>query len=163
MADSRLVLASDDVYRKIIIPMTGISMVPVVLVSSGSSSQTYAIQDSKDIMQFFEDKFPSPATPLLPATPKRRFIAMLLELLADEWFVVQAMYWRWSPQNLEKQKTFLEYEFGRSASGDSGTFAEIVAIGAKVRLLGSRFLLNADGPAENSEIRGILPWTWYYP
>jgi len=113
--------------------MTGISMVPIVLVSSPSPSKTYAIQDTKNIMQFFEEKFPSPDTPLLPSTPKRKLAAMLLELLSDEWFVIQAMYWRWSPQYFEKQRTFLEYEFGRSASGDRGTYQEKIAVGAKVR------------------------------
>jgi len=114
------VLPSDDVYKTIILPMTSIAMIPVLLVKTGS--KTYAIQDSKAIMEFFETRHPSPSAPLVPRKPKQRFISMLLELLADEWLVVQAMYWRWAPESLQKQKTFLEYEFGHASTGGRGSF-----------------------------------------
>jgi glutathione S-transferase len=127
-----LVLPSDEVYKTIILPMTSIAMIPVLLVKT--SSTTYAIQDSKAIMEFFETRHPSPSAPLVPRTPKRRFVSMILELLADEWLVVQAMYWRWAPESLQKQRTFLEYEFGHASTGGRGSFQEKLAIGQKVRL-----------------------------
>src|ERR1700759_3812566 len=130
--DSVLLLPIDEIYKTIILPMTSIAMIPVLLVQPADSQtkrEQYAIQDSKDIMEFMEKKFPYPSSPLIPATPRKRFISMLLELLADEWLLVQAMYWRWSPESLEKQKTFLEYEFGRSAGGSRASYAEKMEIG----------------------------------
>jgi glutathione S-transferase len=125
------VLPSDDVYKTIILPMTSIAMIPVLLVKTGS--KTYAIQDSKAIMEFFETRHPSSSAPLVPRKPKQRFASMLLELLADEWLVVQAMYWRWAPESLQKQKTFLEYEFGHASTGGRGSFQEKLAIGQRVQ------------------------------
>jgi glutathione S-transferase len=125
-------LPSDEVYKTIILPMTSIAMIPVLLVSPGTEKQ-YAIQDSKAIMEFFETRYPSHSAPLVPREPKQRFVSMLLELLADEWLVVQAMYWRWAPESLEKQRTFLEYEFGHASTGGRGTFQEKLTIGKKVR------------------------------
>jgi hypothetical protein len=132
-ADFPLLLPSDEVYKMLILPMTSIAMIPVLLVSPRTGKQ-YAIQDSKAIMEFFETCYPSPSTPLVPQSPKQRFVSMLLELLADEWLVVQAMYWRWAPESLAKQKTFLEYEFGHASTGGRGTFQEKLAIGEKVPL-----------------------------
>lgn len=129
--------------------MTSIAMIPVLLVSTpqrDGEPKRFAIQDSKLIILFFEDKVACSAPcaeersngkllPVIPATPKRRFLAMLLELIADEWLLLQAMYWRWSPKSLEKQQAFLEYEFGESVTGGKGTFDEKIAVGRVVCLL----------------------------
>jgi hypothetical protein len=83
-------------------------------------------------MEYFETHFPTPNAPLIPQTTTKRFVAMLLELISDDWMLTQATYWRWSPENLEKQKSFLEYEFGDSSTGGRGSFSEKVANGTKV-------------------------------
>jgi hypothetical protein len=122
--------------------MTSVAMIPVMLVSTEASdgtTKTYAIQDSKAIVQFFEDRHTAAEAPTLhrlilaiPDTPKRGFLAMLLELVADEWLLIQAMYWRWFPPHLDKQRTFLEYEFGELAMGGKGSFTDKVALGKEV-------------------------------
>jgi hypothetical protein len=134
LANSSLALPSDEVYKTIILPMTSIAMIPVLLVSPGPGIKQYAIQDSKEIMEFFETQYPSPSCPLVPQRPKQRFFSMLLELLADEWLVVQAMYWRWAAEGQQKQRTFLNYEFGHSSTGGRGSLQDKLAIGQKVRL-----------------------------
>lgn len=130
-------LHSDEVIEKIILPMTSVRMIPVLLIRSTDRSvqqKEVAIQDSKAIMEYFEKRFPTPNAPLIPPTPTKRFVAMLLELISDDWMLTQAIYWRWSPENLEKQRRFLEYEFGDSGTGGQGSFADKVANGAKVTI-----------------------------
>jgi glutathione S-transferase len=126
------VLPSDTVYKHIILPMTSIAMIPVLVVKTGEKE--YAIQDSKAIMEFFETRNPSPSAPLVPHQPKKKFVSMLLELLADEWLVVQAMYWRWAPEHLEKQQRFLDYQFGFASTGGRGSIQECLDIGRKARI-----------------------------
>jgi glutathione S-transferase len=159
-------LPSNEVFKTIILPMVSIAMIPVLVISSppGSPStdapkRTRAIQDSKDIMEYIENEFPSPSAPLVPSGPKRRFISMLLELLADEWLVVQAMYWRWSPEKLKKQQAFLDYEFGSSSSGGRGSLAERMAVGRAVRPhLSMLEIMVTDLYQGDSKICIILPW-----
>ena len=106
-------------------------MIPVLLIYSSdddiSTGSFTTLQDTKEIIDYFETTYPAPrryssllATPMqhpiVPRTPQRAFAAQLFELLADEWLVTQAMYWRWYEPHLEKQRKFLAAEFGNSSN-----------------------------------------------
>ncbi|KAI7667617.1 hypothetical protein KC319_g6618, partial [Hortaea werneckii] len=101
-----VLLPSDDVFKNIIIPGAGIAMIPVLLIhdDQGSLANAKVLQDTKEIMDYFESMYPpgpranylhSPMQhAVVPPTPNRAFAAQLFELLADEWLLTQAMYWR---------------------------------------------------------------------
>lgn len=134
------VIASDTVYRTMIHPWTSVSFVPVVLVYEGSNpSPLRALQDTKDIMDFFESRSSPLARPLgamvhsvVPRPPQLGFASMVLELLADEWLVLQAMYWRWGEGNIDRQRDFIAFEFGRSATAGMSSVANTLAVAEKV-------------------------------
>ncbi|KAF1989517.1 hypothetical protein K402DRAFT_326812 [Aulographum hederae CBS 113979] len=114
------VLSSDAVYRELIKPYTHIQSIPVLLITHhGAGDQLEVIQDTKEIMDYFESK-----NPILPETPKRAFAASVLEILADEWLLLQAMYWRWGDGEyhvpaFNDQLSFLEFEFGRTSTSST--------------------------------------------
>ncbi|KAI7236898.1 hypothetical protein KC330_g3512 [Hortaea werneckii] len=138
-----VLLPSDEVFKNIIIPGAGIAMIPVLLIHDDQASLANAkvLQDTKEIMDYFEtmyrpglssDLIPSPmAHAVVPSTPKRAFAAQLFELLADEWLLTQAMYWRWYAPHLAKQRNFLAMEFGNSSTGGLAPLETQQAIGEK--------------------------------
>lgn len=72
---------------------TGATVMPVVVTPDGEW-----LQDTTHIVDVLEQKFPD--APVLPATPRQRFVAELLEMWADEWWIPTAMHYRWSfPEN----------------------------------------------------------------
>lgn len=97
------VAATRDVYRDIIIPRTGVRFIPVLI-----SADDIAIQDSTAIIDFLEQRHPSP--PIYPSTPLQRFVALLFEVYGDEWLVIPAMHYRW---NVPENREFAIREFGR--------------------------------------------------
>jgi len=136
------VLSSDAVYREVIKPYAHIQSIPVLLIlecdSKGEATNMKVIQDTKDIMAYFEAAFPATSDvktsivgktlthAILPSTPKRAFAASVLELLADEWLLLQAMYWRWGDgvhevPAFDAQLSFLEYDFGRTSTSADPT------------------------------------------
>lgn len=138
------------------IPHTTVAFMPVLLIvnpsTNGAPPRWETIQDTKDIIDYFETTFlPSASScsslieqglspPVLPSTPKRAFAAMMFELLADEWLAMQGMFWRWGDGEWEKEKfeeqmRFLEFEFGTmSTAGRRGMGVEEVRkIGREVR------------------------------
>jgi glutathione S-transferase len=128
------VLPTTEVFKTLIMPMTSMAMIPVLLIYSNNNNQTNdkpckAIQDTKAIMEYLEHKYLTPLSPLVPRSPRKKFVSMLLELLADEWLLIQAMYWRWAPDVFPKQKEFIEYEFGHAATGGTKSYKETIAIG----------------------------------
>lgn len=138
-----VLLPSDEVFKKIIIPGAGIAMIPVLLVHDDKASLANAkvLQDTKEIMDYFETMYPPGSSPdlvpspmqhaVVPSTPKRAFAAQLFELLADEWLLTQAMYWRWYAPHLDKQRKFLAMEFGNSSTGGLAPLETQRAIGEK--------------------------------
>ncbi|KAI7724306.1 hypothetical protein KC322_g13 [Hortaea werneckii] len=127
----------------IIIPGAGIAMIPVLLIhdDQGSLANAKVLQDTKEIMDYFESMYPpgpranylhSPMQhAVVPPTPNRAFAAQLFELLADEWLLTQAMYWRWYAPHLAKQRKFLAMEFGNSSTGGLAPLETQQAIGEK--------------------------------
>jgi glutathione S-transferase len=115
------VLATQQVYREIIIPRTGVRYIPVLL-----SPDDVAVQDTTDIIDFLEGRFPEPS--VYPAGPVQRLVALLFETWSDEWLVLPAMHYRWSfPEN----RDFVLREFGESAV-PHGTRAEQIEAGEKL-------------------------------
>ena len=72
---------------------TGATVMPVVVTPEGEW-----LQDTSHIMDRLEQRFPEPA--VLPATPRQRIAALLLEAWGDEFWLPSAMHYRWSfPEN----------------------------------------------------------------
>lgn len=72
---------------------TGASVMPTLEMPDGRW-----LQDTRCIIDALEPQFP--AAPILPATPRRRIAAELLEAWGDEWWIPIAMHTRWShPEN----------------------------------------------------------------
>lgn len=148
------VISTDDVYRTLITPHTSLISIPCLLIHhpgpNGAPAKFQVIQDTKDIIDYFERTLPPPPPstkpvagladhPVLPPSPKRAFAVLILEMLADEWLLVQAMYWRWGDgvwekERFEEQLQFLEFEFGNTGTGGrpSVSYEETCSIGKKV-------------------------------
>jgi len=100
-------LATAKVYRKILIPNTGVAMIPVLETPEGEF-----IQDTTAIIDSLEKRF---GRSVYPATPKQRLVALLLmELYADEWLLIPAMHFRWSFPRINRK--FIYGEFGKVVS-----------------------------------------------
>ena len=89
-------------YRRFIIPRTGVRFIPVL-----HTSDDEVLQDTSVIIDTLEQRHSEP--PVYPATPVQRVVALLMELLGDEWLLVPAMHYRW---NKPGQQRFLYREFG---------------------------------------------------
>src|SRR5581483_438554 len=122
------VFASQQVYREIIVPRTGVKYIPVLL-----SPDDVAVQDSSEIIDFLEARFPEP--PAYPPTPLQRLVAILLAIYADEWIVLPAMHYRWS---FADNRAFILREFGASALPE-GTRAAQIEAGEKLAELDAHF------------------------
>jgi len=97
------VLSSLSVYKKTIIPNTGVRFIPVVETPDGRF-----LQDTSNIIDSLEKSFPERS--VMPDTPCQRLAALLLELYGDEWLLMPAMHYRWNFDNFP----FIYDEFGRS-------------------------------------------------
>ncbi|TDF41451.1 glutathione S-transferase [Alteromonadaceae bacterium M269] len=86
------VLSSLGVYKKIIIPKTGVRFIPVV-----KTPQDEYIQDTAVIIDKLEEVFPD--RPIMPRAPKQRLVSQLFELYGDEWLLMPAMHYRWNKDN----------------------------------------------------------------
>lgn len=101
-------LSRAEVYRDIIIPRTGVRFIPVLI-----SDDDQAIQDTSDIIDYLEQRYPEPA--IYPYTAVQGLVALLLEVYGDEWLVNPAMHYRW---NVEENRQFAIREFGRTSAPD---------------------------------------------
>ena len=100
-------LATAGVYKRILIPNTGVAMIPVIETPEGEY-----LQDTVEIIDTLEERFP--ARSVYPAAPKQRLVALLMELYADEWLLIPAMHYRW---NFPKENNrFIHAEFGKIVS-----------------------------------------------
>jgi len=99
------VMSSLRVYKKIIIPKTGVRFIPVVATPEGEF-----LQDSSHIIDSLEARFPMRA--VYPSGPRQALTARLFELFGDEWLRMPAMHYRWNfPDHNEE---FILHEFGSS-------------------------------------------------
>lgn len=87
-------------FKNVIVPRVGYPIVPVVITPDDET-----LQDTAEIIDLLEPRHPSPS--MIPATPRRRFAAYLMELYADEWLKVPALHYRW----------FYDYEFAHTMMG----------------------------------------------
>jgi glutathione S-transferase len=114
-------VATREVYLKTILPNIGAPIIPVLETAAGEY-----VQDTTDIIDFLEARHPQ--SPVYPATPVQRLVALLLELFGDEWLVIPAMHYRWSV--LAQQHDFIMSEFGK-LSDPTASYEEQIAIGEK--------------------------------
>lgn len=80
------------VYKKVIIPKTGVRFIPVLKTPEGEY-----LQDTSAIIDVLETRFTD--TAVLPASPVQRLVSQLFELYADEWLLLPAMHYRWNKDN----------------------------------------------------------------
>lgn len=76
------------VYKKFIVPRTGVQYIPVV-----QTPDNQVLQDTSVIIDELEKRFPE--NPVYPQTPLQKLVALLLEVYADEWLLIPAMHYRW--------------------------------------------------------------------
>ena len=69
-----------------------------------------AIQDSSVIMDVFEAQYPEHS--IYPSDDTQHFLALVLEMFADEWLPLAALHYRW---NYPDNRNFIYREFGKSA------------------------------------------------
>lgn len=115
------VTATREVYRDVILPRTGVRFIPVLI-----SDDDVAVQDSTEIIDFLEARYPEPS--VYPASAIQRWMALMLEAYADEWLVIFAMHYRW---NVPENRAFAIEEFGR-LSAPSASPAQQREIGEKL-------------------------------
>lgn len=108
-------LSSLWVYKKVIIPKTGVRFIPVVKTPQGEY-----IQDSTNIIDTLEIKHPERS--VYPNGAKQHLTALLFELYGDEWLRIPAMHYRWNfpDDNLE----FIIHEFGSSVLPKTPKFVQ---------------------------------------
>jgi glutathione S-transferase len=83
-------IATQAIYRDIILPNVGWPVIPVMKMPDGT-----IVQDTAEIIAHVEAA-EQRQPPAEPATPVQRFVAQLLQLYADEWLVIPAMHYRWT-------------------------------------------------------------------
>src|SRR5215831_18804032 len=79
------ILPTTAAYREVIVPRTGLAMIPVVVTPEDDTWQ-----DSSDILDALEVRFPEPA--FTPTTPAQRMAALLVELYADEFLMLPGLH-----------------------------------------------------------------------
>ncbi len=104
-------------YQTLILRRTGQRFIPVLLTPQGE-----LLQDTSDIIDEMERRFA--ARPIYPQSPCQRLVALLLEVYADEWFLLPGMHYRWSYE--DRQHEYLMREFGRIAGPLPGPLARMV-------------------------------------
>ncbi|RBP51583.1 glutathione S-transferase family protein [Arenicella xantha] len=119
-------LATLSVYKKFIIPRTGVRYVPVL-----QTPDDEVFQDTTTIIDELESRFQSSS--VYPETPKQKLAALLLEVYADEWLVIPAMHYRWNYPATNNH--FIFGEFGSLVMPNAPGFVKRY-LGKKV---GSRF------------------------
>ncbi len=92
------------VYKKFIIPRTGVKYIPVL-----QTPDDEVYQDTTVIIDELEKRFPNPS--VYPKTPLQKLVALLLETYGDEWLLIYAMHYRWNYP--ETNYRFVIGEFGK--------------------------------------------------
>ncbi|MDQ7051319.1 MAG: glutathione S-transferase N-terminal domain-containing protein [Enterobacterales bacterium] len=99
--DYEEVFSSIGIYKKIIVPNTGVKYIPVVKTPSGEY-----LQDTSVIIDRIEQD--EPQRSVIPTGTKQHLVSLLLELYGDEWLLIPAMHYRWNYNNFP----FVYQEFG---------------------------------------------------
>ena len=76
-------------YKKVILPRVGWPVIPVVI-----TPEDEVLQDTSDIIDALERRFEK--TPVMPAGPRQKVLALMLEVYGDEWLGLPAMHYRWN-------------------------------------------------------------------
>lgn len=92
------------VYKKFIVPRTGVKYIPVL-----QTPDDEVYQDTTVIIDELEKRFPNPSA--YPDTPLQKLVALLLEAYGDEWLLIYAMHYRWNYP--ETNYRFVIGEFGK--------------------------------------------------
>ena len=116
--------SSVNVYKKVIVPNTGVRFIPVV-----KTPDEQYLQDTTVIIEHLEKQFPS--RPVIPASPRQKLVSYLFEIWADEWLLLPAMHYRWNKDNFP----FIFEEFGSIVAPMMPRFVKAM-LGKK---LGKRF------------------------
>ncbi len=95
---------SNPLFHERITPTVKSLVVPVLETPEGA-----IIQDTGDIIEYLEERFPEPA--MNPKSPVQRTVAMLLDAFGSEYMTPLAMHYRWTYRS--DQENFLRAEFGR--------------------------------------------------
>ena len=99
------VLSTIGIYKKVIIPKTGVRFIPVV-----KTPDNEYLQDTTHIIDELEKSHTNKS--VYPTKPKQRLVSLLLELFGDEWLLIPAMHYRWNYDN----SRFIYREFGKVVS-----------------------------------------------
>lgn len=92
------------VYKRFIVPRTGVKYIPVVQTPDDA-----VYQDTTVIIDTLEQRFPEQS--VYPDSPRQKLAALLLELYGDEWLLIPAMHYRWYYK--KENYRFVISEFGR--------------------------------------------------
>lgn len=90
------ILPTTAAYREVIVPRTGLSMIPTIVTPEDDTWQ-----DTSDILDALEVRHPEP--PLFPSTPVQRVACFLLEVYADEFLMLPGLHYRWSTAEGEER------------------------------------------------------------
>ena len=101
------ILAAREIYTSIIVPKIGWPVIPVV----AGPGEEY-LQDSSDIIDTLDTRYQGLS--VFPEGPVQKLVALLFELLGDEWLVLPAMHYRWT-----KNRDFAYAEFGKLSAPDA--------------------------------------------
>lgn len=93
-------------FQERIRPVVRLGVTPILETPDG-----VILQDSTAIIEFMEQAIPSPS--MMPSGPVQQVIVRLIDAYATEHLLLPAMHYRWSEPYLQRQKAFLEAEFGR--------------------------------------------------
>lgn len=97
------VKATASVYKRFVVPRTGVRYIPVL-----QTPEDQVLQDTTVIIDELEKRFPEHS--VYPNTPKQKLVSLLLEVYGDEWLVIPAMHYRWNFPALNDK--FIYGEFG---------------------------------------------------
>jgi glutathione S-transferase len=120
----RELVATPEVYRDVIEPRVGFSIIPVLLTPDDAT-----VQDTSDIIDHVEAA-EAGAPEVYPPGAVQKLAALLFELYGDEWLVIPAMHYRW-----HYNEEWIVEELGRTASPEASA-EEQRRIG---RVVGERF------------------------
>ena len=133
--DYQEIFSGQPPFKDEIIPLMGHFVVPVTELEDGT-----LIQDSTDVILYFEDRYPD--NPLIPETPVLKALAWVLGYFGSESFLIPGMHYRWN--FLEGRREFLEATFGQFISDARVTDDTIPTIEesfeAFLKLLDAHFL-----------------------
>ena len=119
------------IYKKVIIPKTGVRFIPVV-----KTTDDQYLQDTTVIIDHLEAISEAPS--VYPSSSKQKLIALMLEVFGDEWLLIPAMHYRWNFP--EQNSKFIYAEFG-----------------SVIAPKGPKFLQRFLGKKLGAKFRGFVP------